>query len=174
MPPVPYCAENSESLIFTSAMVSKIGVLMTLLLIGELVDAPSSSALENGMLPFTDTPPIPGLLLLVAVAARARQERKERLPVRSSAGLRQGLQSLLRHGLGDFGGGGFKQGRRRFLNHDCLRGLPDGQLHVQTGDAGGQRHGSALQRGEAFFLEGDQVAVGRDERAGVVHAGRRS
>ena len=38
---------------------------MTLLLMGELVDAPSSSALENGMLPLTDTPPIPGLLLLV-------------------------------------------------------------------------------------------------------------
>src|SRR3954447_1771723 len=65
MPPVPYCAENRESLIFTSATESKIGVLMTLLLIGELVEAPSSSALENGMLPFTDTPPIPGLLLFV-------------------------------------------------------------------------------------------------------------
>ena len=65
MPPVPYCAENSESLIFTSPMASKIGVLMTLLLIGELVDAPSSRALENGMLPFTETPPMPGLLLLV-------------------------------------------------------------------------------------------------------------
>src|SRR5690242_4906306 len=65
MPPVPYCAENSESLIFTSATVSKMGVLMTLLLIGELVEAPSSRALENGMLPFTDTPPIPGLALLV-------------------------------------------------------------------------------------------------------------
>src|SRR5215472_19323082 len=65
MPPVPYCAENSESLIFTSATESKIGVLMTLLLMGELVEAPSSRAFENGMLPFTDTPPIPGLLLLV-------------------------------------------------------------------------------------------------------------
>ena len=38
---------------------------MTLLLIGELVEAPSSRALENGMLPFTDTPPIPALPLLV-------------------------------------------------------------------------------------------------------------
>src|SRR3954447_7005166 len=65
MPPVPYCAENRESLILTSATESKIGVLMTLLLIGELVDAPSSSAFENGMLPFTDTPPMPGLLLLL-------------------------------------------------------------------------------------------------------------
>src|SRR4051795_12121919 len=65
MPPPPYCAEKAELLILTSPRVSKIGVLMTLLLIGELVDAPSSSALENGMLPFTDTPPIPGLLLLV-------------------------------------------------------------------------------------------------------------
>src|SRR6185312_10189379 len=64
MPPVPYCAEKSESLILTSAIVSKIGVLMTLLLIGELVEAPSIRALENGMDPFTDTPPIPGLLLL--------------------------------------------------------------------------------------------------------------
>ena len=42
-------------------MASKIGVLMTLLLIGELVETPSSKAFENGMLPFTDTPPIPGL-----------------------------------------------------------------------------------------------------------------
>src|ERR1700704_4246251 len=65
MPPPPYCAEKAELLIFTSPRVSKIGVLMTLLLIGELVDAPSSSALENGILPLTDTPPIPGLLLLV-------------------------------------------------------------------------------------------------------------
>src|SRR5665213_4524401 len=46
-------------------MMSKIGVLMTLLLIGELVDAPSSSAFENGMLPLADTPPIPGLLGVV-------------------------------------------------------------------------------------------------------------
>src|SRR5438270_5375380 len=61
MPPVPYWADESESLIFTSAMESKIGVLMTLLLIGELVETPSSNAFENGMLPFTDTPPIPGL-----------------------------------------------------------------------------------------------------------------
>src|SRR5579871_1282836 len=64
MPPVPYCAENSESLTFTSAMESKIGVLITLLLIGELVDTPSSNALEKGMLPLTDTPPMPGLELL--------------------------------------------------------------------------------------------------------------
>ena len=47
MPPLPYCAENSESLIFTSATESKIGVLMTLLLMGELVEAPSSRALEK-------------------------------------------------------------------------------------------------------------------------------
>src|SRR5579872_5179834 len=65
MPPVPYCAEKSESLIFTSATLSKIGVLMTLLLMGELVDAPSIRAFEKGMLPLTDTPPMPGLLLLV-------------------------------------------------------------------------------------------------------------
>src|SRR3954454_3067661 len=65
MPPAPYCAEKAELLIFTSPRVSKIGVLMTLLLMGELVDAPSRSALEKGILPLTDTPPIPGLLLLV-------------------------------------------------------------------------------------------------------------
>ena len=62
---MPYCAEKSESLILTSAIVSKMGVLMTLLLIGELVEAPSISALENGMEPLTETPPIPALLLLV-------------------------------------------------------------------------------------------------------------
>src|SRR5258708_40174482 len=65
MPPPPYCAEKAELLIFTSPRGSKIGVLMTLLLLGELVDAPSSSALENGILPLTDTPPIPGLVLVV-------------------------------------------------------------------------------------------------------------
>src|SRR3954452_625544 len=65
IPPPPYCAENAESLIFTSATESKIGVLMTLLLIGELVVDPSSRALENGMAPLTETPPIPGLLLLL-------------------------------------------------------------------------------------------------------------
>src|SRR5690349_20772532 len=65
MPPPPNCAEKAESLIFTSATVSKIGVLMTLLLMGELVDAPSRRALENGILPLTDTCPALGLALLV-------------------------------------------------------------------------------------------------------------
>ena len=64
IPPPPYCAEKAELLIFTSPRVSKIGVLMTLLLIGELVEAPSSKALENGIDPFTDVPPIPALPLL--------------------------------------------------------------------------------------------------------------
>src|SRR5438477_9645922 len=84
MPPVPYAAEKAESLIFTSATESKIGVLMTLLLMGELVDAPSSSALENGMLPFTDTPPIPGLLLLVPLprvpGRKARNDCQSGIP----------------------------------------------------------------------------------------------
>src|ERR1044072_2366996 len=65
MPPPPYCAENAESLIFTSATESKIGVLMTLLLMGELIVARSSRALENGRDPLTETPPMPGLLLFV-------------------------------------------------------------------------------------------------------------
>src|SRR5581483_9471864 len=60
MPPVPYCAEKVESLVFTSPITSKIGVLITLLLIGELMFAPSSIAVENGMLPFAATPPMPG------------------------------------------------------------------------------------------------------------------
>src|SRR6476646_647548 len=78
MPPPPYWAEKAESLIFTSATVSKIGVLMTLLLMGELVDAPSRRALENGILPLTDTCPAFGLALLAPLPrVPGRNTRKD-------------------------------------------------------------------------------------------------
>src|SRR5690348_1631782 len=64
MPPVPYWAEKPEELILTSPMVSKIGVLITLSLIGELTCAPSSIAVEKGRLPLTAADPMPGLALL--------------------------------------------------------------------------------------------------------------
>jgi hypothetical protein len=58
-PPFPYCAEKSEVTTFTSPIASKIGVAITLLLIGEFWFAPSNSAVEKGMLPFAETPSMP-------------------------------------------------------------------------------------------------------------------
>src|ERR1035441_8670148 len=86
MPPIPYCAEKSESLTLTSAIASKIGVKRTLLLIGELVDAPSSSAVENGRLPFAAAPPMPGFPeLLPFCGAPFTPGRRTRNPCQSGA-----------------------------------------------------------------------------------------
>ena len=173
---MPYCAEESESLIFTSAMESKIGVLMTLLLMGELVETPSSKAFENGMLPLTDTPPIPGLEVVAVLrcASRARQQDDKLLPIGCShlgqSVVRVSLEIVVEISAVAVSSRGAAVSWITTVWVDCPRVNCD----IQTRDPGGQRHGSALHRGEALFLKGDQVAVRRNERAGIVQPRSRS
>src|SRR5207253_4283863 len=81
------------------------GVQTCALPICELVEAPSSRVLVNGMLPFTDTPPIPGLLLFVPLprvpGKKVRNDCQSGIPQIGRASCRERVEVAAAAGPGE-------------------------------------------------------------------------